>query len=392
QAQAIAFSTDRGRTWKRYAGNPVLDIGLTDFRDPKVLWYAPQKKWVLVVALPLEHKVLLYSSSDLKRWIKMSEFGPAGATGGVWECPDLFELPVDGQPGVTRWVLIASINPGGAVGGSSTQYFVGRFDGTRFTADPTRAPNDSPSWADYGKDFYAAVSYSAMPPGDKRRVWIGWMSNWDYANAVPTTPWRSAQSIPRALSLRATPNGYRLAQRPVIELEQLRGTRRHLAARDIAVGNSPIASGGAADRAVEIVANIDLRAAAEAGLKVRTGINEETIIGIDAKRSIAFIDRTRSGDMSFNPKFTGRHEAPITIEGGRVRLRLFVDWSSVELFVNDGQVSITDLIFPSPTSDGIALYSKGGPAHLVSGDLWPLTSIWKATLAPGTRRLSSTAR
>ena len=166
QTQNLAASRDRGRTFTKYAGNPVLDLGRKDFRDPKVFWHAPTARFVMVTVLPDEHKVRFFGSRDLKRWETLSDFGPAGATGGVWECPDLFVLPVEGEPGVTRWVLDVDLNPGGVAGGSADQYFVGTFDGERFTSDD---PPTTTLWADYGKDFYATLSFANLPPADGRR-------------------------------------------------------------------------------------------------------------------------------------------------------------------------------------------------------------------------------
>jgi fructan beta-fructosidase len=388
QSQHIAYSNDRGRTWTVYNGNPVLDIGRKDFRDPKVFWYEPQQRWVMAVALPDQHKVSLYSSPDLKQWKHLSDFGPAAAVGGVWECPDLFELPVDGNPKDTRWVLIVSLNPGSISGGSGMQYFVGRFDGTRFSAESPAAgsaaaaePPDAALWADYGGDFYAAVSWADIPRADGRRLWLGWMNNWQYAGDIPTSPWRSAQSMPRTLALRTTSRGIRMVQQPVSELQQLRGPRQTLAAQSIADGVTSLAPHGIAGKALEIVAELEVGTATELGLKVRTGKQEETVIGIDPRAGRLFVDRTRSGDVSFDPKFTGRHTAPLRIEDGRVRLHVFVDWSSVEVFAANGEVVITDQIFPAPESDGVALYARGGTARLVSLEAWPLRSIWPTATA-----------
>ncbi len=385
QAQYLAYSTDRGRTWTRHAG-PVLDIGSAEFRDPKVFWYAPEQKWVMVVSLATEHKVRLYSSPDLKRWTQLSEFGPAAATGGVWECPDLFELPVDGNAKDTRWVLVVNLNPGGVAGGSGAQYFVGRFDGTRFTADEATPPTADAAatgvrWADYGKDFYAAVSWSDVPRADGRRIWVGWMNNWQYGNEIPTAPWRSAQSLPRMVALKTTSEGIRLVQEPVRELQQLRGARRQIEARAIPAGSTSLAAQGIAGKALEIAAEFEVGTGAagsarEFGLKVRTGNGEETVVGIDPTAGQLIVDRTRSGETRFDKAFSGRQTAPLVVENGRVRLRIFVDWSSVEVFSGDGQVVITDQIFPAPESDGVALYATGGTARLVSLTAWPLASAW----------------
>jgi fructan beta-fructosidase len=375
QSQYIAYSNDRGRSWTVYDRNPVLDIGRKDFRDPRVFWYESQRRWVMVLALPDQHKVSFYASPDLKQWTHLSDFGPAAAVGGIWECPDLFELPVDGDPKKTRWVLIVNLNPGSVAGGSGTQYFVGHFDGTRFTAESP----DSALWADYGKDFYAAVSWTGVPREDGRRIWLGWMNNWQYAQDIPTSPWRSAQSVPRTLALRTTSRGIRMVQQPVRELQPLRGPRRTLAAQAIADGSASLARQGIAGTTLEIVAEFEVGTAAELGLKVRTGAQEETVIGIDPRAGQLFVDRARSGEVGFHKEFSGRHSAPLPVENGRVRVHVFVDWSSVEVFAANGEVVVTDQIFPARESDGVALYARGGTARLVSLEAWPIASIWPIT-------------
>src|SRR5881296_1302615 len=194
QNQHLAYSNDRGRTWTKYSGNPVLDIGEKDFRDPKVIWHERSERWVMTVSWPVQRKVRFYSSPDLKTWTHLSDFGPAGSIRGIWECPDLFPLPVEGSARGGKWVLIVNVGSGAPAGGSGCQYFIGDFDGTRFTLDipefladtPARSVEEPPLWADYGRDFYAAVSWSDIPKNDGRRLWIGWMSNWEYANDVPT--------------------------------------------------------------------------------------------------------------------------------------------------------------------------------------------------------------
>lgn len=188
-----AAANDRGRTWTKYAKNPVIDLGLKDFRDPKVFWHEPTRRWIMVVVLPDQHKVRFFASADLKAWTALSDFGPAGATGGAWECPDLFELPIENEPGRTRWVLDVDLNPGGIAGGSGGQYFIGAFDGTRFVPDD---PPDRTLWVDYGKDFYASLSFSDVPAADGRRIWMAWVSNWLYTNDEPTEGWRGAPVDP----------------------------------------------------------------------------------------------------------------------------------------------------------------------------------------------------
>jgi fructan beta-fructosidase len=328
QHQNIAYSNDRGRTWTKYTGNPVLDLGMKDFRDPKVIRHG--KSWIMVAALPVEKKVRFFRSSDLKKWEPLSDFGPAGATAGIWECPDLFAL--DG-----KWVLVVNLNPGGIAGGSGGQYFVGRFDGSKFTAD-----NEEPLWIDYGRDMYATVSFFGT---SGRRVWMGWMSNWQYAGEEPTTTWRTAQSLPRELRIR---NG-RIVQEPVRELRRVR---------------EPASLQGFRGDAYEIEALIDLNGASEAGFLVRKGAKEQTRVGL--REGEFFIDRTQSGNTAFHKTFPGVHSAPFPAR----RLRIFVDRSSVEVF-GDG-ITITDRIFPGPASLGLETYSRGGEAKFTSVKLWRL--------------------
>jgi fructan beta-fructosidase len=374
QNQNLAYSNDRGRTWSRYAGNPVIDLHLADFRDPKVFWDKPRQRWVMVTALSPRHKLRFFGSTDLKHWTALSDFGPAGAIGGAWECPDLFRLPVEGAPGETRWILSVNVNPGGLAGGSGDQYFVGQFDGTRFINEN---PNSRALWADYGKDFYASTSFSDIPSSDGRRIWMGWLDNWDYAARVPTSPWRGQQSIPRELKLRRTPRGIRLVQEPVTELPALRERHTSITDQSYEGANGLLQSKGVNGDALEIEAKIDAEHAAEFGIKVRKGPVEETLIGIDRSGSILFVDRTRSGNISFDPKFPIRQEAPMNLGGtGTVKLHIFIDRCSVEVFANDGETVISDLVFPSLASQGIELYSKDGNPRIVSLDIWSLKRAW----------------
>jgi fructan beta-fructosidase len=303
----------------------------------------------------------------------LSDFGPAGAIGGVWECPDLFELNVDGKPGQTKWVLIVNLNPGGVAGGSGAQYFVGSFDGTRFSVNET----DTARWVDYGKDFYAVVSWSNVPPKDGRRLWIGWMNNWDYGQEIPTSPWRSAQSIPREVHLKTYSKGLRLVQSPSTELQSLRQSHYMLSNKLIAAGSDPLTGQRIKGKTLEIIATFEPGTAKEFGLKVRKSAKEETVVGYDVRTAELFVDRTRSGNVAFDRRFPGKHSGPLSADRGRIKLHLFVDWSSVELFGNDGRTVITDQMFPNAEADGVALYVKGGAAKLISLDVWGLESVWK---------------
>jgi len=730
QAQDIAFSKDRGRTWTPYAKNPVINpnkdssIVFTDFRDPKVFWYEPTQQWIMAVALSAQHKIRFYSSTDLKNWTNLSDFGPANAVGGVWECPDLFELPVDGgsghkesvqsedgdqgkKPGNSKWVLVVNVNPGAVAGGSGAQYFLGQFDGKQFTAEdiidptvpppgtvfqnfegsttfaglewtPTRdfvgkgpvtgslpgqspvtgflgkqfvdtffngdasegtitsptftvnskyinllvgggnhphdpnatdapepagvllfpgadleptvpgtttyeqlgwaatgglvnqpvatgaiggqqpvsgfegiglintftngndqaqgtltshvftiskpyinfligggnhpypgnndatavlllvngkvvfsatgqnnealnwvawnvsqyigqqgqievvdqnsggfghinadeflaadspahprstettvnlvvggnivrsatgqnseqlhwtawnvadfagqnaqieiidennggfghilvddiyfsdVPKEQANWIDRGRDFYAVNSWNNLP--DNKRRWIAWMNNWDYGTSIPTSPWRSAQSIPRDVSLETIDTNVQLVQTPTPELRELRqGDSSNNQNGLITAGTTALATRG---KALEIIAEFQVGTASQFGFKVRTGTGEETLVGYDAPAGEVFVDRTNSGQSSFSNLFAGRQTAPLPAENGRVKLHIFVDWSSVEVFGGDGQTVITDQIFPMPSSDGLALFANGGNAELVSLHIWQLRSIW----------------
>ncbi|MER7195802.1 GH32 C-terminal domain-containing protein [Streptomyces flaveolus] len=699
QAQSLAYSTDRGRTWTKYQGNPVIDIGSREFRDPKVQWYAPTKSWLMTVSLSTEHKVRFYSSKNLKDWNLLSEFGPAGATGGVWECPDLFPLAVDGDENNIKWVLVVNINPGGIAGGSAAQYFIGDFDGKKFTAEdkgtytppagqvmqdfesgdfgtwtttgvafgqvpaagaldgqgtidgsdgkglansfhagdgatgtltspeftvssryvnfkvgggrhpheagtvmeqgpapegtlladfeggsyddwtttgdafgsapangtlpdqqevsgflgsglantyldgdsatgtltspaftidknhinfligggnhPAGSDNptavellvdgqivrsatgkdaealnwaswdvsdlagkkaqvrivddntggwghlnvdhivlsdteaqpvsqetsvnlivdgeivrsatgsnsetldwasfdlrpyvgkeariqivdmntagwghiladqftaaDKPAksvvqradWADYGKDYYAAVSWEDTPGG--KRYMIGWMNNWDYSGTIPTSPWRGAQSTPREMALRTIDGQIRLTSKPVSSLGSLR-QRRPATAAGVTVKSTtkPLIGPVAKGKTLDIEATFSLRDAERFGLKVRTGTGgEETVIGYDTTAQELYVDRTRSGAVDFNSSFPGVQRAPLQAKNGKVRLRILVDWSSVEVFGGSGEAVITDQIFPDPDSQGVQVFAENGSVKLDRARVWHLDS------------------
>ena len=369
QTQNLASSVDDGRTWTKFPGNPVVDIGSKEFRDPKVFWHEPTSRWVMATVLADRRQVRLWGSADLKRWEKLSDFGPAGATRGVWECPDLFEAPVEGgRPVDSRWVLKVDVNDGAPSGGSGGQYFVGRFDGKEFRPDDRR-PDAPPSWLDYGKDFYAAQAWNDAP-GD-RPVWIAWMNNWQYGNDIPTSPWRGAMTIPRRVALRNTPDGLRIVQSPVEGVKGLRRDGHRIDPRPIAAGDTPL---GIEGTALEIVAEFEPGDAEAFGLKVRKGRYEETVIGFDRRASEVFVDRSHSGQTKFSPHFAGRHAAKLAVgSGGRpVRLHLLVDATSVEVFADGGRAVLTDQIFPGRDSRGVSLFAAGGTARLRSLEAWDL--------------------
>ena len=374
QKQHIAYSNDRGRTWTNYSGNPVIDVDAEDFRDPKVFWYAPQKKWVLVAVLADRRKALFFDSTDLKHWNKLSEFGPAGDDAGQWECPDLLELPVEGTKD-TRWVLIINRNPGAPAGGTGVRYLIGHFDGKQFTEAESAG---SKLWADYGKDFYATNSFNDMPSGDPRKIWIGWISNWLYAKVEPTLLWRGAQSIPRTLTLRRVGTQLLMVQAPVQELQGLRGKPFSIQNKSVQSANGRIAQAGVKSATYEIETELEPGSASEIGFRLRKGDGVETLVGIVPATNTLFVDRTKSGDVFFSEDFPGRYSTPLH-STKRVKLRIFVDRSSVEVFANDGEKVMTDRIYPPQGCSGIELYSTGGPGKVVSLTFWPLASIWNTS-------------
>lgn len=535
QNQQIAYSNDKGRTWTKYAGNPVLDIGAKDFRDPKVMWHEPTKRWVMTVSLPTDHKIRFYGSPNLKEWTLLSEFGPAGSVAGIWECPDLFELPIEGTK-EKHWVLIVNVSAGPPAGGSGGQYFIGQFDGTRFTPDATIQPAplpefvppgqvladfegdnygdwkatgeafgpgpargrldgqnpvdgfkgrglvnsfyrgdgtqgtltspefeitrsflnfligggahketcmnllvggkivrvvsgeeneglawqswnvrefagrkarleivdrhtggwghvsvdqimlaDAPAragakpalWFDYGKDCYAAVSWSDVPKSDGRRLWLGWMSNWQYAQDVPTAPWRSAMSIAREVGLRKTSEGIRLVQKPIREMAKLREEHQRFKGGDVAAANAWLQRNKIEGDQLEFVVEFNPAKTGVQGVKVFKGANEETIIGVDRTNGRIFVDRTRSGQADFHPKFFGVHDAPLAKRDGSVKLHVFVDACSVEVFVNDGEAVLTELVFPANTSRGVEFFGAEKSTAIRAFEAWKLKSAWR---------------
>jgi fructan beta-fructosidase len=360
QAQNLASSTDRGRTWTKYPHNPVLAIGSREFRDPKVFWHAPTRRWIMVTALADRRSVRIDASPDLKRWTHLSDFGPAGAGDGPWECPDLLPLATGCRPEAAKWLLKVDVQ--GAVG---ARYFVGEFDGTRFTS---AGPGEQALRVDHGGDFYAAQSWSDVPDG--RRIWVGWLNHWDYAQVIPTSPWRGLLSIPRELCLGRSPGGLRLVQRPVPELASLRRLRLRRADAGLAATNAELGA-SSLDVALEIRVELALGRSKEAGLRVRKGAAEETVIGYDVRAAELFVDRRRSGDVAFSPSFAAVHRAPLAVERDSIALHVFVDACSVEVFGGDGRVVISDLIFPDRRSTGVELYADGD-ARVSALEIWEL--------------------
>jgi fructan beta-fructosidase len=372
QSQSLAYSTDKGRIWAKFAGNPILKPpnNIRNFRDPKVFWYGDAETGHWVMAVTGGTVILFFSSPDLKNWTPTGGFGFGyGSTEGVWETPDLFPLQVDGSAD-TRWVLSVGVGDGGpAGGGSGTQYFIGSFDGAAFTSEN---PKDTILWADFGADFYAAQSWNEAPSG--RRLWLGWLNNWRYATAIPTATWRGAFTLPRQLSLATTPDGIRLVQQPIPELEKLRGKHWDWQNETIAPGVNLLA--GLNGETLEILAEFQITPNMDAGrlgFRVRSENGEQTTIGYTTKSRTLFIDRAECGQTEFSPAFPGVHFAQMDPQDGLIRLHIFVDRASVDVFGNDGLVALTDQIFPCAGSTALELFADGGSVQVTNLTIYQLT-------------------
>jgi sucrose-6-phosphate hydrolase SacC (GH32 family) len=338
----------------------VIDLGLKDFRDPKVIWHEGTRRWIMVTVLADQHRVRLFGSRDLKKWETSSDFGPAGATGGVWECPDLFALPVDDDAKNVRWVLDVDINPGGVAGGSGGQYFIGTFDGTTFVNEN---PPDRTLWVEHGKDFYATTSFDGIPPADGRRIWMAWISNWLYANEEPTVTWRGAQSVPRKLALRRLPEGIRLVQAPIAELKTLRATS----------GPSTITAAGPVPGSADIEIDLTRGEWRDAGIRLSNAAGEAVVVGVSANPLELFVDRRTSRATPFHREYPGRHAGPVRWRGDTIALRVLFDRSVIEVFANDGESVITERVYPTQPLDRIELLPGGGAT---SARVWEMRPVW----------------
>jgi len=372
QNQGIAYSIDKGRTWTKYSANPVLkNPGIRDFRDPKMFWNDKAKKWNLIMAV--YDRIHIYSSPDIKQWTFESEFGMGiGAHGGVWECPDLFPLKV-GMDGVEKWVMLVSINPGGPNGGSATQYFTGNFDGHKFVPDET-----STKWMDWGRDNYAGVTWSNIPASDGRRIFIGWMSNWNYATVVPTSVWRSANTIPRELSLKSENGHFYLTSKPVLEFSDLRIAADTLSIRqENFSGEKEISTGKVSLMQSELFFGFNLSEskADTIGIIMENDLKERLIIGYSVLRKQFYIDRSKTGNSDFSKEFAGISTGPYAA-GKVLKMHLLVDASSVELFVDDGSLVMTTLVFPTGKYTKLKLFSEGGNGILNKALFHGIAKIW----------------
>lgn len=373
QMQSLASSTDDGLTFNIYPSNPVLTLE-SEARDPKVFWNDSTKEWNMILAHALDHEMLIFTSPDMKSWTLQSSFGKGlGAQGGVWECPDLFELPVAGTD-EKKWVLLCNINPDGPFGGSGTQYFVGDFDGKTFKADTDAAGNVSTKWLDYGKDHYATVTWSDAPDG--RRVALGWMSNWQYAADVPTMQFRSANTLPREMGLFRAPDGEVYASSaPSPELEALRGklaakVKKTTVGRKARSFALPSENGGIC----EILMDIEASKAKTVNVVFSNSQGEKVVMQYDPAAATLSFDRTQSGITDFSEGFPAVTVTPTHEASGRIALRIFVDRSSMEVFGNDGEFVMTNLVFPRTPYTALSVSAEGGNAKVENLRIYSLKS------------------
>lgn len=338
QMQSMAYSLDNGKTFTKYEGNPILTSSEKDFRDPKVFWYAPGKHWVMILAVGQHMEI--YSSVNLKEWKKESEFGAMqGAHGGVWECPDLVEIPVEGTR-EKKWVLICNLNPGGPFGGSAAQYFVGSFDGKKFV-------NESPTqtkWMDWGKDNYATVTWNNAPDG--RCIALGWMSNWQYANNVPTRQYRSANTLARDLTLYREGQELYLKSTPSVEVKKARGKKVSIPSFKVSEKHEMVNLFEEKQGAYEVEIVIQNAGASKIAFCLLNDKGEKVSMYYDLNRKQFVMDRSESGTVDFSKDFPAVTVAPVNVDK-ELTLRLFVDRSSIEAFGEDGKFVMTNLVFPS---------------------------------------------
>lgn len=329
QTQSMAYSTDNGKTFTKYDGNPIITSNVPDFRDPHMFWNEDIKKWNMILAAGQQMNI--YSSDNLKDWKFESSFGAEyGSHSGVWECPDLMKMKVRGTD-KEKWMLVCNINPGGPSGGSATQYFVGDFDGHKFTCE---SKPEVTKWMDYGKDHYATVTFDNAPNG--RHVALAWMSNWQYANQVPTLLYRSANSIPRDLGLFEYKGNTYCSVTPSEEITAARSKKPSKSLSE----------------ACEMVVNLK----GDATITLSNSKGEKVVMTYKAKDETFSMDRTLSGKTDFSSDFAAITTAPVY--GKMNKLRIFIDKSSIEVFDNDGKMAMTNLVFPTKPYDKVTIKGK----------------------------------
>jgi len=374
QSQGISVSDD-GVMFNYYPGNPVLDINSTEFRDPTVFWHEPTSKWVMVVAAPIDRQIKFYASDDLKQWTWLSDFGPWGSRLNIWECPDIYQLPLDGDNNNKQWVLMTSVGP------NQGQYFVGDFDGKTFTLNEQQKAfhlggdcEERTLWVDGGSDFYAARAFKDYDGTLAHTTWMAWMNNWDYARGeVPAYRGRGFWSIPRHISLKTYPEGIRLVQEPVESLKKLRAQEVKYAGT-LQKGAFTIPGFTPTQNAYEIEAEFNVNGEDEIGFNLCVGEGRSLPVRYHTATSTLHVDRTNCTSDSIL-RFNRTMQANIPLENGKLKMRIFVDKSSAEIFVNSGKLVFTLLTFPGEGQTGVEIYSRNGNGT-VELSAWAMESVW----------------
>lgn len=364
QEQHIAYSLDNGRTFTKYPGNPVLDIGKKDFRDPKVFWHEPTKKWIMLVVLANEHVVKFYNSPDLKKWTHVSDFGPAGDYTAIWECSDLLEVPVENERGKKKWVLINSQQ-------YTMQYFVGEFDGIKFTS---QNPANKIYRPDYGPDYYAGITYNNLPEGHPP-VLIGWVNNWKYANDIPTHPWKSAMAFPRELTLEKRQKEWILLSNafkanPPLTQEVITWEFETRVKDKVMVDVK--------SQTVSLQVEFEVQKNATAGVRLAVNGHKGFVVAYDSKSQKLFIDRSNASDTNFHKGFNewSKYEASLLPVDGKIKLHILFDKSIIEVFANKGEVNMTAQVFTDENNNGIEVFSIGGVTKFTQLTATTLKSTW----------------
>ncbi len=374
QSQAIAYSLDEGKTFTKYEGNPVIENpGIRDFRDPKITRDEVHDQWVMV--LSADDKTMFYTSQNLKDWELASEFGRGiGAHGGVWECPDFIQMKVEGTE-EKKWVLIQSLNPGGFNGGSGTQYFVGDFDGKTFTLDESMKDlgEDHHYWIDFGKDNYAGVTWANIPEENGRNLFMGWMSNWQYANEVPTETWRSAMTIARELRLEKNDNSYLITSVPAKELKNYRGISYQ--EENIKIeGETKLIDSSRIDLAsAEIRFNISDLKDTNYKFRLSNSQGDELVFGYNHSKKEFYLDRSAAGQTDFSEDFANKMStAPRISKSEDLSGIIILDKTSIELFFDEGETVITEILFPNFPWEQLSVIAEDGEFTLDNVEAYQL--------------------
>ncbi len=360
--QSIAYSLDEGETWIKYNANPVLkNPGVRDFRDPKVFWHEQSKNWVASIAA--QDQISFYASSDLKNWKKLSDFGKTvGSHDGVWECPDLFPMEYEGK---TVWVLIVNINPGGPNGGSASQYFVGNFNGKEFKCDYKQT-----KWMDYGPDEYAGVTWSNT---GNRKLFIGWMSNWQYANIVPTEKFRNAFTIPRELGLKKINEQYYVTSTPVSELKKIE--KQSIVINNLTINGSTDLTSKIGNMEVPSKFNLVLSNKNDFSIELVNTLNEKVVVGYSKDKNQFFLDRRNAGKVDFHKNFGRMNYAPRLSSSDEISLSIYLDLASIEVFADNGLSVLTSVLFPNEKFSKMNIKTSE-KLILKNFTYTPLNSIW----------------